>query len=112
MKKVYFATGNKGKYGTLKDILKHYSIKLVHKPVDFSEELDSESLEDIACDKVMRAYKDIKKPVISLDAGFYIQSLNSRPGAKINPFLTSGWDNLSESILVTNSSGTKRPLFI
>lgn len=87
MKKVYFATGNKGKYITLKEVLKDYGINLVHKHIDFIEELDSEHLNEIACDKVMRAYEKIKKPVIALDAGLYIPSLNNHPGAKINPFL-------------------------
>ncbi|MDP2908886.1 MAG: non-canonical purine NTP pyrophosphatase [Nanoarchaeota archaeon] len=87
MKKVYFATGNKGKYGTLKDVLKQYGLKLIHQPMNFDKELDSEHLDEIAVDKVIRAYEKLKKPVISLDAGFYVKSLNGKPGAKINPFL-------------------------
>lgn len=55
--------------------------------MSFDKELDSERLDEIACDKVLRAYEELKKPVIALDAGFYIQSLNGRPGTKINPFL-------------------------
>lgn len=87
MKKVYFATGNKGKYGTLKEALKEYKIDLIHQPIDFVEELDSENLGEIACDKVLTAYKNFRKPIISLDAGLYIKSLSDKPGAKINPFL-------------------------
>lgn len=87
MKKIYFATGNKGKYGTLKEVLKNYGVNLVHKHMEFAEELDSEHLSEIACDKVIKAYEKIKKPVIALDAGLYIPSLDNRPGANINPFL-------------------------
>ncbi|MBL7100926.1 MAG: hypothetical protein ISS23_03170 [Nanoarchaeota archaeon] len=87
MKDVYFATGNKGKYGTLKEVLKNYEINLVHEPMDFVEELDSESVAEIACDKVIRVYEKIREPIIALDAGLYIKSLNNLPGAKINPFL-------------------------
>ncbi len=87
MKSVYFATGNKGKYISLSKELKKYEINLIHNPMSFDKELDSERLDEIACDKVLRAYKEMKKSVIALDAGWYIPSLDNRPGTKINPFL-------------------------
>jgi XTP/dITP diphosphohydrolase len=87
MKSVYFATGNKGKYESWKKTLKQYGICLVHEHFKFDKELDSTDLTEIASDKAIKAYYKIKKPVISVDSGFYIKSLNGHPGSKVNPFL-------------------------
>jgi len=87
MKRVYFATGNSGKYEVLKESLVLHNINLIHEPFDFFEELNSTNLSEIAIDKVLRAYNEIKKPVIALDAGFYIHSLDDFPGPKVNPVL-------------------------
>lgn len=84
MRKLYFATGNKGKYESLSKDLEKYGIILSYKKFSFKKELDSDSLEDIATDKVLRAYKKIKKPVICLDAGFFIAGLDNYPGTKVN----------------------------
>ena len=87
MRKVYFATGNKGKYESWKENLKQYGINLIHKPFEFNKELDSPDLSKIACDKVIKAYQKSKVPIISVDSGFYISSLNGFPGANVNPAL-------------------------
>lgn len=87
MKKVYFATGNKGKYESWKETLKQYDIDLLHKEFTFEKELDSPDLAEITCDKVIRAYQNFKVPIISVDSGFYIPSLDGFPGHKVNPAL-------------------------
>lgn len=87
MKTVYFATGNSGKYKVLKEILEGYEVNLIHENMEFPEELDSPILAEIAIDKVLEAYEKIQKPVIALDAGFYIESLDGFPGHKVNPAL-------------------------
>lgn len=87
MKIVYFATGNRGKYESLKKDLKLFKISLVHKPVNFEKELDSDDLAEIASDKVKRAYEKFKVPIIAVDSGFYIPSLDGFPGPKVNPVL-------------------------
>lgn len=87
MKTVYFATGNRGKYESLKGDLKQYGIDLVYEKFEFDKELDSNDVADIASDKVIRAYEKTKKPTVAVDAGFCITSLNGNPGSKVNPFL-------------------------
>lgn len=87
MKKVYFATGNRGKYEILKDSLNPFKIDVVHVPINFPKELDSPDLAKIASDKVVKAFAKIKKPVVSHDSGFYIRSLDGFPGHKVNPAL-------------------------
>ncbi len=99
MKKVYFATGNRGKYESLSKELKKYEIKLIHKSMKFEEELDSKHVEEIALDKVLRAYQIVKKPVITVDAGLFIPSLDGYPGTKVNKALKEdGIDGILERL--------------
>lgn len=98
MKTVYFATGNKGKYNSLKRDLASYDIKLVHFPSIFEKELESEDVGEIACDKVLRTYVKMKKAVIAVDAGFYIDSLNGYPGPEVNPALKKGLQDILERL--------------
>jgi len=44
----------------------------------------SDDLREIAKEKVLFAYKKIRKPCIVLDFGFYIHSLNGFPKAFVN----------------------------
>ncbi len=87
LNKVYFATGNKGKFESIKKDLAFYNIELYHCPYTFKKELDSPKLSEIASDKVIKAYSQIKKEIICVDAGFYIHSLNGFPRHKVNPAL-------------------------
>lgn len=87
MKKLYFATKNRGKYESWKETLKQQGIDLTYKSFKFDKELDSQDLAEIASDKVLRVYENFKGPIIAVDAGFYITCLDGRPGPKVNPFL-------------------------
>lgn len=86
MKKVYFATTNLGKVKFLTDNLANYGIEVIPVIPVLAElpEPRSDDLREIAREKVLFAYQQIKKPCIAQDSGFYIQSLNGFPKAFVN----------------------------
>lgn len=77
MKEVTFATTNKGKYLSAKRALAKYKIKVLHAEIELPE--SQSSLENIAIHKAKFAYRFLKRPVIAMDAGFFIHSLNGFP---------------------------------
>ena len=77
MRKVVFVTSNKGKYISAKSFLKGYGIRVVQKNLEISESRGS--FEEIAIQKARHTYKIIKEPLIVMDAGFFIHSLNGFP---------------------------------
>lgn len=83
MKQIYFTTTNRGKVSSLNDVLSKYGIKMIHKDIELPESR-TENLREIAIQKVMAAYKEIGKPVIAQDSGFYIHSLNGFPKSFVN----------------------------
>lgn len=76
MKKIFVATGNKGKVGEISDIL---SIPLEIADIEI-DEVQSMDLEHVAKKKVEAAFKILKKPVIVDDVGVFIDALNQFPG--------------------------------
>lgn len=86
MKQIYFATRNSGKVNSMNNILSKYEIEVVQMPIKFSEP-KTDDIQEIARQKVLAAYGRVKRPVIALDSGFYIYSLNGFPKADINPAL-------------------------
>ncbi len=85
---------NKGKVESLKNVLSQYGIEVIQVPLDLPE-LQTDNLHEIAKEKVLFAYKKIKKPVIALDSGFYIYSLNDFPKTFVNFVLeTIGIDGI------------------
>ena len=94
MNKIYFATTNIGKVSSLNSALEPYDIIAEHVDMDLPEPR-SESLREIARSKVKYAYKEIGKPCVALDAGFYIDSLKGFPKTFVNPALnTIGIDGI------------------
>ncbi len=80
---LYYATKNYGKVQSLQRELENTNIRLIHKPLELPEPR-SDDVKEIAGEKVIFAYRLLKKPVVSLDAGFYIPSLNGFPKAFVN----------------------------
>ncbi len=80
---LYYATKNYGKVQSLQRELEDTKIKLIHSPLELPEPR-SDDVREIAREKVTFAYELLKKPVVSLDAGFYISSLNGFPKAFVN----------------------------
>ncbi|OXM83695.1 non-canonical purine NTP pyrophosphatase [Paenibacillus rigui] len=84
MKEIVFVTSNKGKIASaqkdLKNIVVHaYEAELI--------EPRSDDINEIARQKVLQAYSIVKRPCISLDAGFFISQLNGFPRTYVNHML-------------------------
>src|SRR5471030_504876 len=76
MKKLVFATGNKGKVLEFEDILK-IPLEIAKIEID---EVQSMDLEYVAKKKTEEAFKILKKPVITDDVGVFIEVWNGFPG--------------------------------
>lgn len=76
---VFFASSNRHKYGEARKILGQFGIKAGFFKCNL-EEIQSDSIEEIASHKAAEAYKLCKKPVIIEDDGLFIKSLNGFPG--------------------------------
>ena len=70
-------------------------IKLIHAKLDLPE--SRSNIYQIAIDKALFAYRKLRKPVIVVDAGFYIYALNGRPGVFVNEML--GWKSEPEAVI-------------
>ncbi len=77
VKRITFVTSNKGKYSSAKRFLKKYGITVVQRDVEVPESRGS--LEEIAIHKARYAYQLLKEPLIVMDAGFFVPSLNGFP---------------------------------
>lgn len=80
---IFFATGNEGKVISLRRDLEKYGIQITQLPIELSEPRSSD-VREITEHKIICAYKQIQKPTIVIDAGFYIPSLNGFPRAFVN----------------------------
>ncbi|MGV8176312.1 MAG: RdgB/HAM1 family non-canonical purine NTP pyrophosphatase [Candidatus Bilamarchaeaceae archaeon] len=79
MKEIYFATSNEHKYNEAKGILAPLGIEL--KWLKFSHrEIRSDSLEEIAVESAVSAFKECGKPLIVEDSGVFVPALNGFPG--------------------------------
>ena len=74
-----FASSNANKYQEAKEILDSFGINLGFFESDL-QEIQSDSLEDIALQKAKDAFSKCKKPVIIEDDGLFIGSLDGFPG--------------------------------
>lgn len=83
MKKIIFVTKNKGKFLSAKIQLEKFGIELVQKILDFDEPRTND-LYEITKKKALEASKIFNKPLIVVDAGFFIHSLNGFPGTYVN----------------------------
>ena len=76
---LYFVSSNKHKYQEAKKILKLYGINLIFYKSNL-EEIQSDSLKEIASKKAIHAFEKLTKPVIVEDDGLYIDVLDGFPG--------------------------------
>ncbi|MFZ5559860.1 MAG: non-canonical purine NTP pyrophosphatase [Patescibacteria group bacterium] len=77
MKEIIFVTSNQGKYNSAKNFLGKYGVKVIQKNLEVPEPRGT--LEQIAIHKTKYAFKILKKPLMAMDAGFFIHSLNGFP---------------------------------
>ena len=76
---LFFVSSNNHKYLEAKKILDSFGIKLGFFKSNL-EEIQSNSLKDIASKKAIDAFSKCKKPLIIEDAGLFIDSLDGFPG--------------------------------
>ena len=79
MSNVFFASSNENKFKEAKSILSKFDIKLSFFKCNL-EEIQADTLEEIALHKVTQAFSQCSKPVIVEDDGLFIGSLNGFPG--------------------------------
>src|SRR3989338_10669833 len=84
--RINYVTTNVGKVRSLERHLNPYGIEVVHKPIDLPEPR-ADDVQVIAEHKARFAYEIVKEPLVVLDAGFYIDSLNGFPRAYVNSAL-------------------------
>lgn len=79
IKDIYFASSNSNKYLEIEPILRQYGI-VSHFAKMSLQEIQSESVQQIAEAKCTNAFDYLQKPVIIEDDGFYLSSLKGFPG--------------------------------
>ncbi|SMH72359.1 RdgB/HAM1 family non-canonical purine NTP pyrophosphatase [Candidatus Nitrosotalea okcheonensis] len=76
---IFFASSNKNKFEEAKDIASEFGLKLKFLKYTL-QEIQADTLEEIATHKAMQAFSICSRPVIVEDAGLFIKSLNGFPG--------------------------------
>ncbi|KXS45062.1 MAG: Ham1-like protein [Methanolobus sp. T82-4] len=79
MHKIVFVTGNKGKFGEVKEILEAKDIEVIQNR-DGYPELQEDDLEPIAAYGAKWASEKLGMPVMVDDSGLFIKALNGFPG--------------------------------
>ena len=78
--KIYFVTGNKGKFLEVKQIMKKYNIKVQQIKID-KPEIKSDSIKEIAEDAAKKLAQKLGKPIVCEDTGFFLKAFKNFPGA-------------------------------
>lgn len=76
---LFFATSNNNKFQEAKKILEDFGINLGFFKCKL-EEIQSNSLKEIAKHKALQAFQKCQKPIIIEDDGLFIDTLNGFPG--------------------------------
>ena len=76
---VFFVSSNRHKYEEAKKILENFGINIGFLKYEL-EEIQADSIKQVAARKVLDAYQKCKKPVIIEDDGLFIDSLGGFPG--------------------------------
>ena len=76
---LFFVSSNKNKFEEAKNILSKFGLKLEFLKSHL-QEIQADTLEEIAAHKAMNAFSIYSKPIIVEDAGLFIKSLGGFPG--------------------------------
>lgn len=74
-----YITGNKHKFETAQRFLKLQGIEITQEELGI-DEIQSDSIEEVAQDKAKKAYDLLKKPLFVSDSGWYVAALKGFPG--------------------------------
>lgn len=77
--RIYFATGNEGKFREAEEVLSRYGIEVEMVDLDYPE-IQSDSLEEIAVGGVRWCVERLMEPVFVEDSGLFVDALNGFPG--------------------------------
>lgn len=89
MREIYFLSSNKFKIAEIKNMLSSNEIKVIPVNKKISE-IQSDDMQAIARDKVLKAYTIIARPVLVEQTGLHIQKFGNLPGGLTQIF----WDSL------------------
>jgi XTP/dITP diphosphohydrolase len=76
---VIFTTTNKYKIESAQSVLQKYNIHVLGESVDV-DEIQNSDPEAVAIDKAKKCFEIIKKPLICMDSGLFIEGLKGFPG--------------------------------
>ncbi len=101
-KVVFFATGNINKFNEVRSILRQYDISVGLLKLK-GDEIQSDSLKEIAQKSIIYAYKRCKLPIFVEDAGLFVKGLNGFPG----PYAAYVYKTIHNSGLLKLMDGLK-----
>lgn len=107
LSELYFASSNKHKYQEAKKILKSFGISINFFKIEL-EEIQSNSLSEIALKKSIQAFQKLKKPVIVEDDGLFINSLGGFPG----PYSSYVFNTIGNKGILRLLSNTRTAKFV
>ena len=90
--KIIFTTTNKYKIRSAESVLNRYGIEVMGKEVEV-DEIQSNLSEEVILDKVKKCYEKVKKPLIAMDSGLFIENLGGFPGVYTKFVLTTIGEN-------------------
>ena len=99
---VFFATGNINKFNEVRDILRQYCISVGMLKLK-GDEIQSDSLKEIAQKSVIYAYKRCQLPIFVEDAGLFINELSGFPG----PYSAYVYKTIHNSGILKLMAGSK-----
>jgi len=99
---VFFATGNINKFNEARSILSQYGIAVGMLKLK-GDEIQSDSLKDIAQKSVLNAYRRCQLPIFVEDAGLFIDMLSGFPG----PYASYVYKTIHNSGIVKLMDGSK-----
>ncbi|MEZ4709466.1 MAG: non-canonical purine NTP pyrophosphatase [Caldilineaceae bacterium] len=83
MPTLHYATTNTGKVHALKHAFANSQVEIVRAPLEIAE-IRADDVQEIACAKARVAFAELGRPVVVMDAGFFIPSLKGFPGPYVN----------------------------
>ena len=104
---LFFASSNNHKFLEAKNILNAFGIKLSFSKLDL-EEIQSNSLKEIALKKARDAYSKCEKPIIVEDDGLFIDSLGGFPG----PYSSYVFKTISNKGILNLLKNSRKAKFI
>jgi XTP/dITP diphosphohydrolase len=103
---IFFASSNENKFREAKSILSEFGIRLKFLRCKL-EEIQSDTLEEIAQHKANQAFSLCSKPVIIEDDGLFIKSLKGFPG----PYSSFVFDTIGNKGILKLVSDDRRAVF-